>query len=1002
MIETIIYNFSPNDNRPFASINVFENEIVGLLDSGANRSAIGNKPRELLRRLGLHEYPSNKNVKVANGQSCKVDSYINVPVTYKNRTIVIPMLVVPSLCRDLILGMDFWKGFEIEPVCNISIIEDEDHSIKLSTSERGQLNDLVKNMLSSAPGYIGTTSVLSHSIDTGNSPPIVQRPYYVSPYVQKEINGEIDRMISLGVIEPSSSPWCNPVVAVKKKNKKVRLCLDSRKLNAVTKKESSALPFITRILGRLKSTKYLTSLDLSDAFWQVPLEEGSKEKTAFVVPGKGFFQFKGMPFGLVNAAQTLSKLMERVLGYDLEPCVFTYLDDILICTETFEEHLDMLAKVSERLKKANLTINLEKSKFCVKQLKYLGYLIEPDGLKTDPQKVEPIINYPIPTSAKQVRRFVGMTSWYRRFIVNFSDLSAPITELTKHKKFVWTEEANLAFLKLKSALVSAPVLSNPNYELPFIITCDASDSAIGGTLTQIFEDGEHVIAYASQKLTTAQRKYFTCEKELLAVLVCIEKFRGYVEGVHFDVITDNSAVVWLNNFKDPSGRLARWALKLQRYNFTVSHRKGKLNVVADALSRSLDVLEVFSMDNTLAIDSWYDSLFTKVKTDPFKNPLYQIEKDRLYRNCKSKNLLGIYENQWKMVVPNYAREAILRKLHDVPTAGHLGFFKTLHRVREKYFWPKMSNEVLVYVNNCDRCKAIKYPTKTNLSPMGKSKSSDEPWQLISVDYIGPFLRSKRGYSYILIITDWLTKFTILKPLRKAETGVTIKCLEEDVFLTFGVPQVLISDNGVQFKSKQFVKFLDSYSVRHMKNANYFAQHNPSERVNRVINACIRAYIGKNHRDWDLHISEIACAMRTSKHESTGSTPYFLNFGREMVISGGEYDDLNRKNYDIDGVNERSANLKQIRKIVKEKLIKAHDKSAIRYNLRTRSISYNVGDIVWKKEYALSDTANNIIGKYKDRYVKCKIVKKVGSNTYEIENLDGKNLGVWNTKDLKSN
>lgn len=1001
-IETIIYNLTPNDNRPFAKINIFENEIVGLLDSGANRSAIGNESRDLLKKLGLREHPSNNNVKVANGQTCKVEAYINVPVTYKNKTVVIPMLVVPSLCRNLILGMDFWRGFEIEPICNLNALEDDAYSIQLSASERIDIDNIIKNFATSAPGIIGRTNVLKHSIETGDSPPIVQRPYYVSPYVQKEIDEEIDRMLSLGVIEPSSSPWCNPVVAVKKKNKKIRLCLDSRKLNAVTKKESSALPFITRILGRLKATKYLTSLDLSDAFWQIELEPDAKEKTAFIVPGKGFFQFSGMPFGLVNAAQTLSKVMERVLGYDLEPFVFTYLDDILICSDSFQEHLELLKKVSDRLKKANLTINLNKSKFCVKQLHYLGYIIEQDGLRTDPQKVEAIVNYPVPTSLKQIRRFVGMTSWYRRFIDNFSEITTPITELTKNKKFQWTDEANVAFMKLKSALISAPVLSNPRYDLPFIITCDSSDNAIGGTLSQIFEDGEHVIAYASQKLTTAQRKYFTCEKELLAVLICIEKFRGYVEGVHFDVITDNSAVVWLNNFKDPSGRLARWALKLQRYDFTVTHRKGKLNVVADALSRSLDAIEIFNVDNPIEIDSWYNSLYKKIKNEPFKYPMYQIEKDRVYRNCKSKNALGIYENQWKMVVPNYSRESILKQLHDAPTAGHLGYFKTLHRIREKYYWPKMANEVLNYINKCDRCKAIKYPTKTNLSPMGKSKSCDEPWQIISVDYIGPFLRSKRGYTFILIITDWLTKFTILKPLRKAESGVTIKCLEEDIFLTFGVPQILISDNGKQFTSKQFVKFLEMYSVRHMKNANYHAQHNPSERVNRVINACIRAYIGKNHRDWDLHISEIACALRTSKHESTGCTPYFINFGREMIINGKEYDEINPKSYDDDAINERAKQLKQIRKIVKEKLLKAHDKSAIRYNLRTRPISYDVGEIVWKKDYPLSDTANNIIGKYKDRYTKCKIIQKMGSNTYKLENLDGKDVGVWHTKDLKQN
>lgn len=470
-----------------------------------------------------------------------------------------------------------------------------------------------------------------------------------------------------------------------------------------------------------------------------------------------------------------------------------------------------------------------------------------------------------------------MTGWYQRFISKYADIAAPLTDLTgKKKPFIWTTEAESAFQELKAALISAPVLVNPRYDLPFTIQCDASDYAVGGVLTQTWDDGEHVIAYTGQKLNNAQRKYFACEKELLALLICIDKFRGYVEGAKFFVITDNSAVTWLQNFKDPTGRLARWTLKLQQYDFDICHRPGKLNKVADALSRipvNKEVVEIQEIGKVPEVSEWYKVLFEKVEKSPAENPNHLIVNGKLYRRFVKKNGSNIPKELYKIVVPPENQISVLKENHDDPTAAHLGYLKTLNRIKERYFWPQMAKSIREYVKSCDRCKAIKYPNITLVAPMGRSKEVSEPWQMVSIDLAGPFPRSKRGNTMLLVVTDWLSKYTVLKPMRNMLTAPTVRFLEEEIFLVYGVPEVLISDNASQFTSHLFTKFLKKYNVKEFRNARYFPQNNPTERVNRTAVASIRAYLGGDHREWDKFIPEIGCALRTAVHEGTKHSPF---------------------------------------------------------------------------------------------------------------------------------
>lgn len=355
---------------------------------------------------------------------------------------------------------------------------------------------------------------------------------------------EIDRMLGLGVIEYSNSSWSSPIRLVIKPNK-VRLCLDARKVNNVTKKDAYPLPSIEGIFSRLPKANIITKLDLKDAYWQIPLDDESKPLTAFTVPGKPLYQFTVMPFGLCNAPQTMCRLMDDLIPPDLKDRVFGYLDDLIIVSENFVDHLSVLVRISQQFRKANITLNIAKSKFCVKKVKYLGYIIGEGGIITDPEKVSAIREWPVPKNIKQVRGFLGLAGWYRRFIKNFSSLVFPISEtLSTKKKFVWTTEAQAAFENIKEVLSSAPVLSNPNFEKKFYVHCDASDIGIGAVLVQLDENNEEKpIAFMSKKLNSAQRNYSVTERECLAAIEAIQKFRCYLELQEFEVITDHSSLV---------------------------------------------------------------------------------------------------------------------------------------------------------------------------------------------------------------------------------------------------------------------------------------------------------------------------------------------------------------------------------------------------------------------------------------------------------------------------
>jgi hypothetical protein len=442
------------------------------------------------------------------------------------------------------------------------------------------------NLAASDLSQLGKTDIYQHTIDVKDAKPIKLHPYRTSPRHLNFLKEEIERMITNGLIKKSFSPWSAPTVVVNKKNGKFRLCIDYRKLNAVTKPDAYPVPRIADMLDALGHSAFFSTLDLASGFWQVEVAAKDREKTAFTTPF-GIYEFLVMPFGLINAPATFQRVMDRVFHEVAWKFVLVYVDDIIIYSKTREEHENHLRVVFTLLRNAGLKINLEKCDFFRTRLAFLGHIITVEGITPDPAKIEKVKSYPVPRDKTNVRAFLGLASYYRRFVREFSTVAKPLHNLTKRDvAFEWKNEHQSAFDVLKGRLTSAPIMTYPDFSKQFILATDASDCGIGAVLSQKdTENHEHPVAYASRLLSSTEQNYTVVERECLAAIWAVRHFRHYLHGPKFDLYTDNLALTWLKNRPQPKGRIARWIFELSEYDYEIIHKQGRLNANADTLSR---------------------------------------------------------------------------------------------------------------------------------------------------------------------------------------------------------------------------------------------------------------------------------------------------------------------------------------------------------------------------------------------------------------------------------
>lgn len=434
------------------------------------------------------------------------------------------------------------------------------------------------------------TNLVKHQIRTKNEDPIYVKPYRQSPFVQNEINRQVEKLQNENVIQESHSPWCAPVHLVPKKmdasgEMKYRMVIDYRKLNDITIDDKYPLPNINDLFDKLGKSTYFTTLDLASGYHQIEVEEKDRQKTAFSTQN-GHFEFLRMPFGLKTAPATFQRTMDNILrGLQGLHCM-VYLDDIIVYGNSLDDMIHNLRTVFDRLRASNMKVQLDKSEFLRKEVLYLGHTITKEGLKPNNDKIQAVLDYPLPKTTTEIKSFLGLVGYYRRFIKDFAKITKPMTNcLKKRNRIIIDQDYIDSFNKCKELLTHAPLLQYPDYEKPFILTTDASMVALGAVLSQGQIGSDKPIAFASRTLSDTESRYSTIERELLAIIWAVKHFRPYLYGRKFYIYTDHRPLVWLQSLKDPSSRLTRWRLRLQDYDFELVYKNGKQNTNADALSR---------------------------------------------------------------------------------------------------------------------------------------------------------------------------------------------------------------------------------------------------------------------------------------------------------------------------------------------------------------------------------------------------------------------------------
>ena len=683
-----------------------------------------------------------------------------------------------------------------------------------------------RNAFSVSGDPLGCTHLVQHKINTGDNPPIHQHPYRLSPPKRDLATKMIKELIDEGFVVPSNSPWASPIVIVDKKTGEKRFCVDYRKLNSITKRDVYPLPDIQLALDCLQGAQYFSLLDLKSGYYQIAMDPVDQEKTAFCTQD-GLYEFTVMPFGLSCAPATFQRLMDRVISGSpclKYTCVLVYIDDVTIFSKTFDDHLTHLRLVFERLKEANLTLKPSKCFFGKSEILYLGHLITREGQYPDENKLKAIKNYPAPSNLTDVRAFVALSSFYRIYIEGFAILAKPLTDLPrKDKGFKWGETQQQTFEEMKDRLTTPPVLAHFDPTRPIQLRCDASNYGLGCILLQKHAEKWKPIAFASRLMRGAELNYSISDKECLCIIYATDKFRPYLDGLHFEIVTDHCSLCWLNSKRKLPPRLLRYSLILQEFDFKITYKSGKHHQDCDALSRypnEGDDTEITIDDDeklfallTMQLLQTNNEIRTEQNNDPYLRNLkieiehksnyplrvqrrldkYKIEEGLVYKIVKKP-----YETLWNVVVPTGLRQRIISANHDDALAGHTGYTGTYQRVSSKYYWPKMTTQIHEYVQRCPTCQANKNPPR--LEAGLRSITAQHPFEKIGIDLVCQLPRSD-GKDIIIVCTDVFTRYAETRAVSNQKAITIARFLIEQILSRHGCPKIMISDRGRSFVSR---------------------------------------------------------------------------------------------------------------------------------------------------------------------------------------------------------
>lgn len=839
------------------------------------------------------------------------------------------------------------------------------------------------------PGLPPDRPGVAHAIPLHPDAKPVFRPMYrLSPNERQEVETQIRHAISMGWLEPSVSPWGAPILFVGKKGGGLRMCIDYRALNKATVKNRYPLPRIDDLFDDLQGAKYFSSLDLASGYHQIRIPDEDRPKTAFRTPF-GLFQYRVLSFGLTNAPATFQAAMTSMLGPLLRKGVLVYLDDILIYSKTWEEHVLLLDQVLERLQSHQYFCRPWKCHFGQASIEYLGHVISNGEIRMDPKKLACVKDWPTPRSLSELRSFLGFTNYFRKFIRGYSTLVAPMTSLTrKAQTFTWTTDAQRSFEATKEHLLLEPVLRLPDMTKPFTVVTDASTVGCGAVLLQ----DDHPIAFESRKFTPAECNYSTTEQEMLAAYYALQRWRCYLEGgLQFTLITDHQPNTFFGT-QVLNRRQARWHEFFTRFHFDWVYKPGRTNI-ADPLSRLPGQLALLFGAITRRTPqhppTTSSALVPVPATSPASPPLRKrsravledegpivplvlpdstalpaltsIEKalkqgyvaDPWFHDPKNTQSLTLRDGLWwygptlsAVAVPHDPdlKTRILREAHDAPYSGHCGMARTLRAVSRLFWWPRMREEVIDYVKTCLSCQRNKALTRAPAGLLLPLDKPNIPWAQIGTDFITDLPKTTHGHDAIIVFVDHCTKMVHFVPTTKECSAEDFaRTFVQHVFRLHGLPQRMLSDRGQVFLSKFWKNVLEMLGTHQSVSTAFHPQTGGQhERMNRVLEEMLRHYLSANQGNWEDLLPVAEFAINNSVSRVTGMTPFEALQGwiPRTPLEDGVHRESNNPaaNRFIASFHDRMAKAKTALKL-------ASDRDKSRIDQSRRPLTFQVGDEV---------------------------------------------------------
>ncbi|KAJ9544937.1 hypothetical protein OSB04_024644 [Centaurea solstitialis] len=788
--------------------------------------------------------------------------------------------------------------------------------------------------------------------------PIAKSPYRLAPSDMQELSNQLQELLDKGFIRPSSSPWGAPVLFVKKKDGFFLMCIDYRELNKITIKNRYPLPRIDDLFDQLQGATYFSKIDLRSGYHQMRVREEDIAKTAFRTR-YGHYEFLVMPFGLTNAPAVFMDLMNRVCRPYLDKFVIVFIDDILIYSQSKKDHEQHLRLILELLKAEKLYATFSKCEFWIREVHFLGHLVNKEGIHVDPTKIEAIKKWEAPKTPTEIRQFLGLAGYYRRFIANFSKITQPLTTLTqKDKKFIWGEKQEEAFQLLKHKLCNAPILALPEGTDNFVVYCDASHQGLGCVLMQ----NEKVIAYASRQLKIHENNYTTHDLELGAVVFALKIWRHYLYGTKCTIFTDHKSLQHILDQKMLNMRQRRWVELLNDYDCEIKYHPGKANVVADALSRKERVKPTRTRAMGVIVQTSLKSQIHEAQKEALK--ANNLKKETLHKTEKEfeEKADGVRYFKERIWVPkvDQLRKMIMDEAHQSKYSIHPGSDKMYKGLKEHYWWPGMKKDIATYVSKCLTYARIKAEHQKPSGLLQQPEILEWKWQQISMDFVTKLPKTKKGHDSIWVIVDRLTKSAHFLPIRESFSIDRLAQLYvNEIVMRHGVPISIISDRDSRFTSRFWQSLQATLGTSVDLSTAYHPQTDgQTERTIQTLEDMLRACVLEFGGSWDDHLPLVEFSYNNSYHTSIQCAPYEALYGQTT-----------------DKI-----------KMVQEKLKAARDRQKSYADNRRKPLEFQIGDRVLLKVSPCKGLIRiGKKGKLSPRFVgPFEILERIGPFAYRLD------------------